>query len=106
MMLSEKLPEGQIAHVVIVELHSKMKKYFFLSEDQFVARTHYFPVPPSSFDGSERVNQNLQISDELGTLIRLSVNYDNPVQSVRPAAASPNAPQGQGQTSATLERKL
>jgi hypothetical protein len=79
MMRTESIGEAEVAHLITIDLYERDKKYLVLNEDKLIASVRYFPIPPSSFDGSERVNQNLQIIDDKGTLVKLSVSYDEPI---------------------------
>jgi hypothetical protein len=90
MMRAESISEAEVAHLVIIELFERDKKYFLMNEDKSIATTRYFPIPPSSFDGSERLNQTLQITDDKGTQVKLTVTYDSPIANPGISASEQN----------------
>jgi|GEM_PF-1982263 len=83
MMQEHKTTEENVAHMVVIELLKRTKKYYVLNEDAPLTQVSFFPIPPSQFDSPERVNQMLNIIDERGTSIKINVVYKDALQSTK-----------------------
>jgi len=80
-MLELEKKEGDLVVAVKIELLESKKKYFFFGEDVFITSTMYYPIPPTKYDGALRTDQSLSMKDEVGTLVKLNIVYDNPAKS-------------------------
>jgi hypothetical protein len=70
-----KIPEEDLAVMVEITLFKKQKKFLFFGNDDKLASTIYYPIPPTKFDGQLRMNQNLIIKDEYGTMVKINIKY-------------------------------
>jgi hypothetical protein len=94
MMQEEKTTEENVAHMVVIELMKRTKKYYVLNEDAPLTQVSFFPIPPSQFDSPERVNQTLNITDERGTSVKINVAYKEPLQSNKSTSQADKAGDG------------
>lgn len=67
--------EAEISVMVEVAMHERNKRFIFFGEDVAVAKVAYYPIPATKFDAPIRANQSLAITDNLGTLVKVSVKY-------------------------------
>jgi hypothetical protein len=67
--------EPEIAVLVEIAMFERNKRFFFFGEDTAVAKTSFYPIPPTKFDAPLRTNQTLVITDDKGTQVKLTVTY-------------------------------
>lgn len=70
-----KISEEELAIMVEITLFKKQKKFMLFGDDEKLASTNYYPIPPTKFDGQIRMNQNLIIKDEFGTMVKINIKY-------------------------------
>ena len=80
--------ENELIFAVRLTLVEKNVKYWFFGDDKDLMSTMYYPIPPTKYDTPLRVNQNLTMKDDNGTLVVLKVVYDNPVTENRKSMSS------------------
>jgi hypothetical protein len=92
--------ESAVAVMVEVALFEREKKLGFFGDDLRVGAASYFPVPESQFDGPARADVALNITDDKGTSVQLSVHYDHDAAKDQkkgaPAGAAPGPASAQG----------
>lgn len=85
-----KISESELAVAIEIEMQKHAKRYFVLGNDTLVAKTIYYPIPPTKFDTPLRSNQSLVIADDKGTSVKLQVRYDKPATQAQAQKAPPN----------------
>lgn len=73
-----KKKESELTFAVRLTLVEKNVKYWFFGDDKDLLSVFYYPIPPTKYDTPIRVNQNLTMNDDNGTVVELKVIYDKP----------------------------
>lgn len=73
-----KVQEAELCVMVELVMLERQKKWLVLKDDQVVAKTSYYPIPPTKFDTPIRTNQQLLITDDKGTNVKVGVRYEHP----------------------------
>lgn len=94
-MTELKVTEGDVAVMVELEMTEKNKRFFFLGEDTVVGKASYHIIAPTKFDVPARTNVALAITDDKGTLVKLTVRYAKPATAAAVKKSEP-APVGTG----------
>ncbi|NRA66583.1 MAG: hypothetical protein HRU19_18990 [Pseudobacteriovorax sp.] len=79
--------EDKIAISARITMFEKNKQFFFFGEDTKVGEVNYFVIPETIPHQPLIETQKLQIKDDLGTLVSISVEYDNTASSNAQAAS-------------------
>lgn len=76
-MRQYNVSEARVSILVEIKMLEKNKKYFVLNDDRLIGTTHYYVIPETMPHAPEAKNQKLTISDDLGTLVSIKVEYNN-----------------------------
>lgn len=68
--------ENQVAVLVKVVLFEKNKQFIFFGEDRMIGQSSYYIIPESIPHKPKLENKSIEITDELGTLVLLDIQYD------------------------------
>lgn len=76
-MRQHNVSEARVAILVEIKMFEKNKKYFVLNDDRLIGTTSFYVIPETMPHAPEIKNQKLTISDDLGTLVSIKVEYAN-----------------------------
>ncbi len=68
-----KVTEAEVAVMVEVKMFEKAKQYFFIGEDNLIAKSEYFPISQTKFE--KTTDTELALQDDKGTNVIISVKY-------------------------------
>lgn len=72
---SFSIQETELTVMIEISMYKKQKKMLLFGDDVKLATTSYFPIPPTKFDAPLRTNQMLTLVDNLGTMVKIAVQY-------------------------------
>lgn len=75
-----KVPEPEVVVMIVINLFEREKKFRFFGDDRQLAKTEFYPLPPTLFDHPIRTNKTLQMQDDKGLEVKIAVRYDRPAE--------------------------